>query len=100
MKARRKRGGARRDTAYEGALEAARASRFAAVLLLVGTLATSGIGVATRLLEADSSPTSCTARKIVDLQELREGGYLSRDEFEDLHRDVISDELDDKSSDC
>ena len=96
----RRRGARRHDSAYQAALEAARASRFAAVLLLVGTFGTSGAGIATQLLEPDSGPATCTARKIVELQELRHKGYLTLDEFEDLRRDAIGDELDDTASEC
>lgn len=91
---------AQHGSAIEAAKATAKATRYAAAVGVIGTLATVGIAVAAEVVDEEPAGVQiCTAVAIYDYQSLYEDGTISRSEFEELRADAIADAVND-TADC
>ena len=83
-------------SALEAARATARATRLAAAVGLVGTLATVGIAIVAEVVDEEPIEVqNCTAVAIQDYMYMYDSGEISHDEFSNLRADAISDQLND-----
>ena len=87
-------------SAVEAARSTARATRLAAAVGLIGTLATVGVAIAAEVIDEEPIEVQiCTAVAIQDYTHMYDSGEISHDEFESLRADAITDQLND-TGDC
>ena len=87
-------------SAVEAARSTARATRLAAAVGLIGTLATVGVAIAAEVIDEEPIEVQiCTAVAIQDYTYMYDSGEISHDEFESLRADAITDQLND-TGDC
>lgn len=84
----------------EAARATAKATRYAAAVGLIGTLATVGFGLAAEVVDEDTGGVSiCTAVAIFDYEALFKSGTITSEEYEQLRADAIADQIND-TADC
>jgi hypothetical protein len=88
----------------DAARRAAHASNVAAVLTLLGVLATAGAGIAEQRASTDNSTKTqleiCTAVAIHEYGAVYRQGLISNDQYQRLIEDAIKDQEKGKSSGC
>ena len=91
---------AQHGTAVEAARATGKATRLAAAIGLIGTLATVGVAIAAEVTDEEIPEVRiCTAVAIMDYSYLYDSGEISHEEFEQLRTDAITDQITD-AGDC